>query len=172
MFEEKRQHDPFRERAYLWRTVGTPLMAILVPWAMYLLCAAFGIDLIYLARRRASMEPTSPEYYLYGAIAATVLAIPFVIWQWRLAAHLAECGVEVVATILDVSAYGMYGVRKMNYEYTFEGETFRKAMTCESSAAVEYLEGRRKLVLLCDPAKPKRCMELADVFRVEQVDAE
>src|SRR4051812_28454250 len=113
MLEESRQHDPFRERAYLWRTVGTPLVMILIAWTLYLLSAAFGIDVIYMARRRASMDPSPPEFYLYAAIGATVLVAPFVIWRWRLASYLAEHGVELTATVTSVSTLGMYGARKM-----------------------------------------------------------
>ncbi len=145
-----------------------PIVCALFTWILYLSYAVFKFDVLtYLKHgdQRPDPDINPGLVYLGIAIVVTVFVVPLCIARVRHALRLARHGVEVAAVITSVGKISAKGWVRVNYRYTFEGQTFDKAMSCIRDEANEYRTGKRQLVLLIDPAKPSRCMDRTDVLR-------
>jgi hypothetical protein len=144
-----------------------PALAMVLLWGLYLALAVFDVDILSYIKRRhreTARDVDMEVLYFWGAIVGTALAAGFAWFSVRRALCLARDGVEVIGQVTKVGRFAKSGFVRVNYEFTLDGKTYKKAMSCLKETAIEYRDGGRPLELVCDPRHPRRVMLKSDVF--------
>jgi uncharacterized protein DUF3592 len=101
------------------------------------------------------------QFCLWLAIAATVVGGPLLYLRIRNIRSILRDGIAVPAKV--VSVWFMKDRGRVEYEYTFEGQTYRGGMALAKSKRAAELKEGQEITVLVHPANPGRSM-VADVF--------
>ena len=143
----------------LLRHSALPGVLAVAMWITYAVNALFHVDLVHLFSDPAK-EKLSPTEDLIFALITTFICVVVAIVQTRKAIALARFGVEVEGTI---SKHGIafHGMVRVECSYTAGGANHLFIWSPHRDYAPSVGD---KVVLLVDPANPKRCMLIEDVF--------
>ena len=162
----------------LWSNATYPGLMLLAAWGGYLAARMFDVDLLHLVRGRQQMVGRERDaFYWYMAVVCTPILVGMAAFYLNRAMRLALFGVEVQAIVKKIRSVG-FGYSRVDCQYEYEGKTYRKALSTSTDEAQQYADGSLPLILVCDPTKPKRAMERADVFppdmvmEIDEIDAD
>jgi hypothetical protein len=159
MSNAPRDIDDRLKRRLVFRHSVVPGVGAVAVWIVYATDALFHIDLLHLCSDPAKPK-SSPTLYLILAAITTFICIVVAIVQTRKAIALASFGVEVEGTIIH-RGIAFRGLAKVECSYTagHADHVFIWSAPRDNAPSVG-----DKVVLLVDPANPKRCMLIEDVF--------
>jgi hypothetical protein len=140
-----------------------PVLAVLLLWINYLLCAVFHFDLIAFGSGTKQDTAGDSMIYLALALLATLVAPAFALVRVRKALSLARNGVEVTGTVTKIGMVSKAGLVKAVCEYNYQGTTFTHEWSHNKHATPSLAVGDA-LVLIIDPASPQWCMRKEELF--------
>ena len=119
---------------------------------------------LYIFNRYIADGPDRAEaasFFLYLAIAATVIGIPLLIWRIRtFQSHFAR-GVEVAGKVIAIGFRRDRG--RIEYAYSYQGQTYQGANAIHKISKTRHLKPGDEITLLVDPDKPKRAF-VRDIY--------
>src|SRR5262249_10752570 len=119
-----------------------------VNWGMFA-AAALG-----LWRSEPGEAEFKTRFLLCFAIGATVLCVPLLCWRIRNVRSLLQNGIPIPARI--ISAWFMRDRGRIDYEYTYEGQTYRGGMALVKSKRSGTLKEGQEITVLVHPVNPSR----------------
>jgi hypothetical protein len=127
----------------------------LISWGMFA-AAALGIW-----RSEPGEAELKVRFCFWSAIVATVVCVPILYLRFRSVHSLLRHGIAIPAKL--ISVWFMKDRGRIDYEYTYEGRTYRGGMALtKSKRAAEFQQGQ-DITILIDPANPARSI-VPDLF--------
>lgn len=130
------------------------LAATGVTWALYAATAYFGY--VPGFRGRDPLTRSDAPFFLYLALAVTVIAIPLVIWRVRSIQAVFAGGIEAVGRITGVAFRRDRG--RVEYTYTVKDQTFHGGSAIMKTGQTKRLVVGEEVVVVVDPDNPKRAL--------------
>lgn len=135
-----------RQRPSLFRIISNDypsLLAVLFPVVFWIFTAYFfyGGD-------------ASAELFLLLSAGMTVVAIPVLIWRYRMVASVFEDGMETPGTIQSIHFFRGRG--RVEYIYTFQGQKYASGNAVNRTKYTRDLSGGQSVTVVVDPENPKR----------------
>lgn len=129
--------------------VGVGLIGPLFVWALFVVFALTGIDLLGSSDNSADAPKMTTMGMLYMALGFSVVCFPIGFYRYHRAKRILGSGVEVDYEIRKFSGVRQ-GMTDATVEYSVGGKTYKKKVTVTEEQAEE------GFALIVDPDKPKR----------------
>lgn len=119
------------------------LLAALLPVVFWAITAYFSF----------SVNP-SAGFFLMLSAGITVVAIPLLIWRYRMIFAVFENGIETPATVQSI--YFFRGRGRVEYVYTFQGQKYASGNAVNRTKYTSRLRDGQSVTVFVHPENPKR----------------
>jgi hypothetical protein len=143
--------------------LGSLAAALAVFWGLFLAKILFDVDLLSRGREKAG-DGVSATFYLWFALAGTVLVAPIVLFKVKRGLYLLEHGIETDAEVVSAGLLGkgkgsLKGQMPVTFSFTVDGKEYKVRKDVLASTARTYTTASR-IPVRYDPRNPKRCVIL------------
>jgi len=97
---------------------------------------------------------SSTELFLPLSAGITLVAIPVLIWRYRMIASVFEDGMETLGTIQSI--YFFRGRGRVEYVYSFQGQKYASGNAINRSKYTRILRDGQPVTVFVNPENPKR----------------
>jgi hypothetical protein len=149
-----------KKRLLMLHSIG-PAAGAVALWILFLLKAVFNVDPDSLVGRHPE-KPPGATFWLIFALAGTVVAVGFVLWQTKRALDLARRGTEVVAKVGFVSPVPLKGLLQVHCKYSYRNKEYTHRWS--EAAAADIPAVGESVTLIVDRHNPEKCMRASELF--------
>ncbi|MES1244735.1 MAG: hypothetical protein ABUT39_24215 [Acidobacteriota bacterium] len=128
----------------------------LVGFGLYVITEVFGLHIF-----RRGVDVSDPSASLRMGLIAATIGLPILVWRLRSIQGLFARAVEVPGSILSADFHRSRG--RIEFSYFLQGEEYRGGAAVQENDAVRRLLSRDEVVVVVDPANPKKAF-LRDLF--------
>ena len=169
---ETRIVSPDMKRSIFIDRLFPAVVMLALFWVLYGAAAIFEVDIISFLKHRERPKKLDPTFYLYLALAASVLIPCGAAWYIHKALYFARHGARVEGIVRSVGVLSAAGSVDITYDYEFRYRRFSGKSGVPKALVADHYAVGATVILLVNPRRPDESKLWNDVFVSDETTEE